>query len=81
MVERVIRVRCAIRPSPSASDGSSACRTAPKKSTAGSVKPLDGSQPRVRANSRISMMPQKKSGRLTPRSAALLLAVSCHLSR
>ncbi len=71
MVERVMRVRCAISPSPSASDGSSACQSASARFSAGSAKPLEGSQPSVRANSRISTIPQKKSGRLMPTSAAL----------
>ena len=81
MVERVMRVRCAIRPSPSASEGRKAWASACSRFTDGSAKPLEGNQPRVRANRRIIMIPQKKSGRLTPTSAALLLAPSCQRSR
>ena len=81
MVDRVIRVRCAIRLNPSASEGRKAWRTAPQKSCAGSTKPDDGSHPSPRANSRIIMIPQKKSGRLTPISATEELVVSCQRLR
>ncbi len=78
IADRVMRVRCAMRLSPNAIAGSSACRTASAKSSVGDSNPLDGSQPSTRENNRISTMPQKKSGRLMPASAALLQTVSCH---
>jgi hypothetical protein len=51
------------------------------KSSDGSTKPDDGSQPSQRAKTRIITIPQKKSGRLTPRSEVVEDAVSCQRSR
>ncbi len=69
MVERVMRVRCAIEPRPRASeeqDSVAGTSAAPKSAAGGSATPLEGSQPEPRARTAgSSRWPRRNQRKLT----------------